>query len=1085
MRTRILHVLLLLVLAGSALAPASAAQAAVLTLSPKVSAAGLSPAGILNPDGTLRLDGTFSGALDLSGYDVQIDPQRGPVFGVAGSGAGAKPAAATGQWSSMGGGLQTFVDGSVVAIAVSGTDVYMGGGFDDANALPAADFIVKWDGAHWSALGSNGAGNGALDSAVYAIAVSGPDVYVGGAFGDINNNGVILSAADHVAKWDTLTGNWSALGSNGAGDGALNSTVDALAVSGSNLYVGGIFTNVNNNGTVLNTADYVARWNGASWNALGSNGAGDGSINYPVSALAVLGTDLYVGGIFTNVNNNGTPLPAADYIAKWSGGSWSALNSNGAGDGSLNGGVRALAVSGSYLYVGGDFTDAHNGVLALPSADYIARWDGSLWSALGTGAGNGSLNLPVFAIAVSGTDVYAGGKFYDVNNKGAVLTAADYIARFDGSNWTALGSNGAGTGSLNGTVAVIVVGGPGLYVGGPFENANNNGTALSAAHFIASWDGANWSAPAATNPSGTFAGSGADVRAVAVSGTTVYVGGGFRGVTNSSVVLETANYIAKWDSTTGSWSALGSNGTGGGALNGSVNAIAVSGSNVYVGGFFTNIINQGVTLAAADYVAKWDTLTGNWSALGSDGAGNGSLNNVVNALAVSGSNLYVGGCFIDANNNGTVQPSADYIARWDGTNWLPLLGNGVSDGSLNGNVLAIATSGSDLYVGGNFTDVNNSGNVLAAADYIAKWDGNNWSALGQSGAGNGALNRPVAAIAASGSSVYAGGDFTDVNNNGIALSAADYIAKWDGNNWSALGSNGAGNGALNNSVESIAVSGSSVYAGGYFDDANNNGVVQSAADYVARWDGNGWSALGSDGAGNGSLNRAVEALALGGSELYVGGMFSNVNNNGTPLTAADALAAYVLPTFTLTFNSSGAQDGWILETSEKSSKGGSINRLAKTFNLGDDASKKQYRAILSFATGAGLPDNALITGVTLKIKKNIILGGGNPVTMFNGFMLDIKNGAFGTPALQPGDFQAAASQTVGPFKPAQLNSWYSFDLAGASASINTLGTGLTQIRLRFKLDDNNNTIANDLVLYSGNATPAANRPQLIVIYHLP
>jgi len=107
------------------------------------------------------------------------------------------------------------------------------------------------------------------------------------------------------------------------------------------------------------------------------------------------------------------------------------------------------------------------------------------------------------------------------------------------------------------------------------------------------------------------------------------------------------------------------------------------------------------------------------------------------------------------------------------------------------------------------------------------------------------------------------------------------------------------------------------------------------------------------------------------------------------------------------------------------------------------------------------------------------------VTMFNGFMLDIKNGAFGTPALQPGDFQAAASQTVGPFKPAQLNSWYSFDLAGASASINTLGTGLTQIRLRFKLDDNNNTIANDLVLYSGNATPAANRPQLIVIYHLP
>ncbi|MBI3153480.1 MAG: hypothetical protein HYZ21_15210, partial [Chloroflexi bacterium] len=44
--------------------------------------------------------------------------------------------------------------------------------------------------------------------------------------------------------------------------------------------------------------------------------------------------------------------------------------------------------------------------------------------------------------------------------------------------------------------------------------------------------------------------------------------------------------------------------------------------------------------------------------------------------------------------------------------------------------------------------------------------------------------------------------------------------------------------------------------------------------------------------------------------------------------------------------------------------------------------------------------------------------------------------------------------------------------------------GLTQIRLRFKLDDNNNAIANYLSLFSGNA-PLASRPQLIIEYHLP
>jgi hypothetical protein len=43
---------------------------------------------------------------------------------------------------------------------------------------------------------------------------------------------------------------------------------------------------------------------------------------------------------------------------------------------------------------------------------------------------------------------------------------------------------------------------------------------------------------------------------------------------------------------------------------------------------------------------------------------------------------------------------------------------------------------------------------------------------------------------------------------------------------------------------------------------------------------------------------------------------------------------------------------------------------------------------------------------------------------------------------------------------------------------------VTQIRLSFKLDDNNNTIANYLKLYSGNA-PAASRPQLIIEYYVP
>ncbi len=196
--------------------------------------------------------------------------------------------------------------------------------------------------------------------------------------------------------------------------------------------------------------------------------------------------------------------------------------------------------------------------------------------------------------------------------------------------------------------------------------------------------------------------------------------------------------------------------------------------------------------------------------------------------------------------------------------------------------------------------------------------------------------------------------------------------------------------------------------------------------------------------------------------------------------------ASVTPILTRTFTSIAIQDGWILESSETSKKGGTLNSNATTFNLGDDATKKQYLGILSFNTGAALPDNAVITSVILKVKKRGITGGGNPLTTFQGFMVDIKKGPFGTAALQTDDFQTTAGKSYGPFKPTPVNNWYSINLTGAQAYINKLSTasGLTQIRLRFKLDDNNNAIANLLSLYSGNA-PALNRPQLVITYYVP
>jgi len=185
----------------------------------------------------------------------------------------------------------------------------------------------------------------------------------------------------------------------------------------------------------------------ADWVSLGSGMDGN------VSALAVIGTDLYAGGYFTTAGG-----VTANGIAKWNSLSWSALGSGMSHYLSGQSGcVNALAVSGTNLYAGGDFTTA-GGV----PANYVAKWDGSAWSALGSGVSGGF--GAVLALAVSQTNLYATGYF---TNAGGV--PANHIAKWDGSAWSALGSG------VNWTVCALAAdGAEHLFVGGQFSLAGTN-----------------------------------------------------------------------------------------------------------------------------------------------------------------------------------------------------------------------------------------------------------------------------------------------------------------------------------------------------------------------------------------------------------------------------------------------------------------------------------------------------------------------------------------------------------------------------------------------------------------------------------
>ena len=114
------------------------------------------------------------------------------------------------------------------------------------------------------------------------------------------------------------------------------------------------------------------------WGHLGDNGTpGTKSLNLAASALEVTPGALYVGGKFENAGG----IPNADRIAKWNGSSWSAVSSST--EQIANGEVFAIAVSGGKVYAGGVFTNAGDS-----GADNLAVWDGATWEPFCTEAIN-------------------------------------------------------------------------------------------------------------------------------------------------------------------------------------------------------------------------------------------------------------------------------------------------------------------------------------------------------------------------------------------------------------------------------------------------------------------------------------------------------------------------------------------------------------------------------------------------------------------------------------------------------------------------------------------------------------------------
>ena len=237
-----------------------------------------------------------------------------------------------------------------------------------------------------------------------------------------------------------------------------------------------------------------------------------------------------------------------------------------------------------------------------------------------------------------------------------------------------------------------------------------------------------------------------------------------------------------------------------------------------------------------------------------------SFDGPVNSLAVAGSSpaqLYAGGGFTSVAEGAV---PALYIARLSGSEWEKLPGTAQP----NGTVRALLGTSTSVFAGGDFTQIGGDGAFRHVGEFLL--GSNAWSPLELG------LTGPVYALAGgTGSNLYVGGSF--FGDATIPISYLGNVARWNGIFWVALGSGSTI--GVNGPVRALSYIGTTLLVGGEFTTAGT-----TSASKIAKRAGNSWSSLDK------GLSGAVRSICADpgdAAKAYVGGTFGAARtNNGGP-----------------------------------------------------------------------------------------------------------------------------------------------------------------------------------------------------------
>ena len=623
---------------------------------------------------------------------------------------------------------RTYVtNGLVSTILRVGQTIYIGGTFDRVGPPTGPGVELALDGSQNSGLPEITGGDGS----VQCVASDGAGGwFIGGQFARVG--GVPRKNIAHILADRSVDPSF---------DPNPDNYVTRIAVSGSTVYVAGPFTAIGGQ-----PRNYMAALSVADGMATAFDPQADVNVN--AIAVSSSGSTVYVGGQFSTIGGQ-----TRHGVAELNAADGSATTFNPNPDGIL----FAATISGSTLYVGGFFTtiggQPRNNIAGIQLGGAL---DGTATD-FNPGADQG-----VFAIAVAagGSPVYASGFFSNIGSQPrhylAALDAATGIATsFDpdpNSNPIILVASATGT---------VYAGGVFTMIGG---QARNNVAELNADGSVTSFN---------PNPNNFITAIGASASAVYIGGLMTSIGG----VTRHS--------IAALNASDGTVTDFAPEASAEDNTIPAVNALAVKGNTIYVGGLFSLMGGQPRNnIAALDLsgaaLASWDP--------GANGA--------VDALAISDTILYAGGEFTNIGGQ-----SRNYMAALDTDDGTPTSFDPVSDGP----VFAIVPSDPLVYVGGHFSTIGGQMRWSIAA--LDPFDGSatNWNAHVNHDGGDG--GNLVKALAISGSTVYLGGAFVSAGGAPRANLAALQLGDATATDFSA---------DTDGPVYAVAASNSSLYAGGSF-----------------------------------------------------------------------------------------------------------------------------------------------------------------------------------------------------------------------------------------------------------------------------